>query len=209
MTPAPLAVTPKHCPDPETFLPPATANPRQTAWPARLPRSLVIPQTTLWFNLEVSARRYPDKPAYVFFGRELSFSELHRQALALAGWLQARGVVQGERVLLFMQNCPQFVIAFYAVQRANAVVVPVNPMNRADEFGHYITDPQARVAITSADLAAVVAEANQRLPEAQRLAHVLATRFTDAMPETVEAAGAAFGGAARVAAGRPAAARGH
>ena len=62
------------------------------AWPARLPRDLVIPETTLWFNLEVSARRYPDKAAYVFFGRELSFRELHRQAEALAGWLQAQGV---------------------------------------------------------------------------------------------------------------------
>ncbi len=187
MTPSPVAGTPKHCPDPEFFLPPATPLPHAAAWPARLPRTLVLPQTTLWFNLEVSARRYPDKAAYLFFGRPLSYAELHRQALALAGWLQARGVAQGERVLLFMQNCPQFVIAFYAVQRANAVVVPVNPMNRADEFGHYITDPQARVAITTADLAPVVAEANARLPQAQRLAHVLATRFTDALPETVDA----------------------
>ncbi|HSQ71262.1 MAG TPA: long-chain-fatty-acid--CoA ligase, partial [Rubrivivax sp.] len=91
----------------------------------------------------------------------------------------------GDRVLLFMQNCPQFVVAFYAVQRADAVVVPVNPMNRVDEFGHYITDPQARVALTTADLAATVAEASQRLPEGQRLQHILATRFTDAMPETL------------------------
>ncbi|MCU0923795.1 MAG: AMP-binding protein, partial [Burkholderiaceae bacterium] len=161
---------------------------RHVAWPARLPRTLVIPETTLWFNLEVSARRYPDKAAYVFFGRQLTFSELQRQAEALAGWLQAQGVQRGDRVLLYMQNCPQFVVAFYAVQRADAVVVPVNPMNRVDEFGHYITDPQARVAITSADLAATVAEASQRLPAAQRLQELLVTRFTDAMPETLDPA---------------------
>jgi fatty-acyl-CoA synthase len=117
---------------------------------------LVIPETTLWFNLEVSARRYPRKAAYVFFGQPLSFAQLHSQATALAGWLQAHGVKKGDRVLLFMQNCPQFVVAFYAVQRADAVVVPVNPMNRADEFGHYITDAQARVAVTSSDLAGIV-----------------------------------------------------
>jgi DNA polymerase-1 len=132
--------------------------PHAAIWPRRLPRQLAVPESTLWFNLEVSARRYPDKSAYVFFGRSLSFRELHAQALALAGWLQAHGVRRGDRVLLFMQNSPQYVIAFYAVQRADAVVVPVNPMNRADEFGHYITDPRARLAITSADLAAVVAE---------------------------------------------------
>ena len=157
-------------------------------WPPRLPRTLVLPETTLWFNLEVSARRYPHKPAYVFFGQPLSYSELHRQAVALAGWLQAQGVGRGDRVLLFMQNCPQFVIAFYAVQRADAVVVPVNPMNRVDEFGHYIVDPQAKVAITTADLAGIVAEANQQLPAEQRLHRVLATRLADALPPSLEAA---------------------
>ena len=94
-----------------------------------------MPETTLWFNLEVNAQRYPNKTAYRFFGRELSYGELHRQAQALAGWLQARGVQRGDRVLIYLQSCPQFVVAFYAAQRADAVAVPVNPMNRADEFG--------------------------------------------------------------------------
>jgi len=166
---------------------PTEPRPHAAAWPARLPRSLVIPETTLWFNLEVSARRYPDKAAYVFFGRELSYRELHRQAEALAGWLQAQGVRAGDRVLLFMQNCPQFVVAFYAVQRADAVVVPVNPMNRAEEFSHYITDPQARVALTTADLAPIVAEANALVPADRRLQHLLATRFADALPVHIPA----------------------
>jgi fatty-acyl-CoA synthase len=166
-------------------LSPTDTRPHAAAWPARLPRSLVIPETTLWFNLEVTARRYPDKAAYVFFGRELSFRELHRQAEALAGWLQAQGVRAGDRVLLFMQNCPQFVVAFYAVQRADAVVVPVNPMNRAEEFSHYITDPQARVALTTADLASIVADANALVPADRRLQHLLVTRFTDALPAEI------------------------
>jgi fatty-acyl-CoA synthase len=164
--------------------------PSRRYWPARLPRALVIPETTLWFNLEVSARRFPQRTACQFFGQALSYAELHRQAEALAGWLQAQGVKAGDRVLLFMQNCPQYVVAFYAVQRADAVVVPVNPMNRAEEFGHYIVDPQARVAITTADLAPIVAEASARVPEAQRLQQVLVTRFADAMPAVIAAADA-------------------
>ena len=139
---------------------PPTTDKAFDPWPTRLPRSLVVPDTTLWFNLEVSARRYPHKAACIFLGRSMSYSELHRQAEHLAGWLQAKGVARGDRVLLYLQNSPQFLVAFYAVQRADAVVVPVNPMNRADEFGHYITDPQARVAITTADLAATVVAAN-------------------------------------------------
>jgi fatty-acyl-CoA synthase len=156
--------------------------PHAAAWPARLPLNLQVPHTTLWFNLEVSARRYPDKAAYVFFGQAITYAELHRQAVALAGWLQAHGVHKGDRVLLLMQNCPQFVVAFYAVQRADAVVVPVNPMNRADELAHAITDPQARVALTTADLAATLMQANAGVPAAQQLQHVLATRLGDALP---------------------------
>jgi len=156
--------------------------PHAAAWPRRLPHALAVPDTTLWFNLEVSARRYPDKPMCVFFGRELAYRELHRQAEALAGWLQAQGVKRGDRVLIYLQNCPQYIVAFYAVQRADAVVVPVNPMNRAEEFGHYITDPRARVAITSADLAATVVAANEALPPEQRLQHLLVTRYADALP---------------------------
>ena len=167
-------------------MPPAASSPHAAIWPSRLSRELVLPETTLWFNLEVSARRYPHKAAYIFFGRALTFADLHTQALALAGWLQAHGVRKGDRVLLFMQNCPQFVVAFYAVQRADAVVVPVNPMNRVDEFGHYITDPQARVALTTADLAPIVAEASRRLPADQQLQHIVATRLADAMPAQIE-----------------------
>jgi fatty-acyl-CoA synthase len=147
-----------------------------------LPQNLLLPETSLWFNLEVTATRYPAKDAYRFFGQALSFAELKRQAEALAGWLQAHGVGKGDRVIVFMQNCPQFVVAVHAVLRADAVVVPVNPMNKADEFGHYITDSGARVALTTADLAGIVAQANADVPEAQRLQHVVAARFADAMP---------------------------
>ncbi|AKJ30313.1 long-chain fatty acid--CoA ligase [Caldimonas brevitalea] len=162
---------------------PTPDRPHIKFWPKRLPRELVVPETSLWFNLEVSARRYPRKPAALFFGRELTFLELHRQAEALAGWLQQRGVRRGDRVLVYLQNCPQYMVAFYAVLRADAVVVPVNPMNRAEEFKHYISDPEAKVAICSADLAAHVEAANAELPESQRLEHLVVTRYADAMPE--------------------------
>ncbi len=161
---------------------PAATRPHHKIWPKRLPRELVVPQTTLWFNLEVAAARFPDKPAYLFFGQPLSFGELKAQALQIAGWLQSVGVKTGERVAIFMQNCPQYAAACYGILRANAVVVPVNPMNRVEEFKHFITDPQTRVVICTADLAGIVASANAAVPQAQRVAQVLVTRFTDAMP---------------------------
>ena len=157
--------------------------PHHKIWPRRLPRQLVLPATTLWFNVEVAATRYPDKPAYLFFGKPLTYAELRRQAESIAGWLQSVGVGKGDRVAVFMQNCPQFAAAYYGIVRADAVVVPVNPMNRAEEFQHYITDAQTKVVICTADLAGIVASANAAVPEAQRLKQVLVTRYTDAMPE--------------------------
>jgi fatty-acyl-CoA synthase len=161
----------------------AKTRPHHAIWPPRLPRELVLPETSLWFNLEVSATRYPDKAAYRFLGRALAFSDLRNQAVALAGWLQAHGVERGDRVIVFMQNCPQFVIAVQAILRADAVVVPVNPMNKSDEFGHYIVDSGARIAVTTADLAGIVRQADSQLPAARRLRHALVTEFADAMPE--------------------------
>ncbi len=160
-----------------------TTRPHHKVWPKRLPRELVVPQTSLYFNLEVAATRYPDKPAFIFFGRHLSYAQLKAQADALAGWLQSVGVKKGDRVALYMQNCPQFIVAVYGILRADAVVVPVNPMNRADEFSHYITDPQSKAVICSADLAGFVATANAALPHAERVPQVLVTRYTDAMPD--------------------------
>ncbi|HEY8359929.1 MAG TPA: long-chain fatty acid--CoA ligase [Ramlibacter sp.] len=154
--------------------------PHHKFWPARLPRAFTAPATTLWDNLATSARRYPGKPAILFFGRSLPYAEVQRQAERLAARLYALGVRKGDRVMLDMQNCPQLLIAHFAILRANAVVVPVNPMNRAEELKHYITDPDARVAITTGDLAPEIAAADAELPEAQRLAHLVVTQFTDA-----------------------------
>ena len=159
--------------------------PHYRFWPKRLPRRITVPATSLWDNLETSARRFPDKTALVFMGRKLRYADLKLQAERFAAYLSALGVQKGDRVVLSMQNCPQLVIAHFGILRANAVVVPVNPMNRAEELKHYITDPDARVAVTTADLAAELAKASNALPAAQQLAHLVVTHFIDAFdPES-------------------------
>ncbi len=76
-----------------------------------------------------------------------------REVDALAGYLQQDcGVRKGDRVILYMQNSPQWVIAYYAILRADAVVVPVNPMNLSEELAHYVTDASAKVALLAAEL---------------------------------------------------------
>ena len=160
--------------------------PHYSFWPARVPYSLSLPETTLWDNLDISARRFPNKDALIFLGTRLTYADLRNQAERLAAYLQSVGVQKGDRVVLNMQNCPQLVIAHFAILRANAVVVPVNPMNRAEELKHYITDPDARVAITTADLAHDLAKASNELPAGQGLKHMVVTHFTDAFNADVQ-----------------------
>ena len=148
-------------------------------WPKRLPRSITPPATSLWHNLAINALRFPDKPALVFFDRTLTYRDVLTQAEALAATLARMGVQKGDRVLLNLQNCPQWVAAHFAILRANAGVVPVNPMNRAEELKHYILDPDAKVAITSGDLAAELAKANARLAPAERLSHLTGRHSRD------------------------------
>jgi fatty-acyl-CoA synthase len=122
-------------------------------WPRGLPHALGFPATSLYCNLEVSAARYPDKPLMFFYDAALTYAQTKAHTDALAAFLQQRcGVQRGDRVLLFMQNSPQFVIGYYACLRADAMVVPVNPMNLTEELRHYVADSGATVALCGQEL---------------------------------------------------------
>ncbi|CAN5866467.1 long-chain fatty acid--CoA ligase [soil metagenome] len=122
-------------------------------WPSGLPHHLIAPATSVYTNLQIAALRYPDKAAIIFYDSVLTYAQLEAEVLALAGYLQqACGVQRGDRVLLDMQNSPQFIIAYYAILRADAMAVPVNPMLMTDELAHYIADSGAKVAIASQEV---------------------------------------------------------
>ncbi len=91
-------------------------------WPQGLPHHLIAPEASVYTNLQVSALRFPDKAAIIFYDSIITYRQLHEEVLALAGYLQeVCGVQRGDRVLLNMQNCPQFIIGFYAILRADAM----------------------------------------------------------------------------------------
>jgi fatty-acyl-CoA synthase len=127
----------------------AMANRHLQFWPS-VPRSLTPPETSLWFNLEVSATRFPDKASVNYYDSVLTFSALRREAERLAGFLQqACGVRRGDRVALYLQNSPQFIIGYYAILRADAMVVPINPMNLTKEVSHIVNDSGASVLVVA------------------------------------------------------------
>jgi len=122
-------------------------------WPPHLPRSLPPATITLPECLEASAALHPEHTAVAFFGRDITYRRLQQEVEAFAGWLRNRaGVNAGDRVILYMQNSPQWVIAYYGVLRAGGIVVPVNPMNRGAELQRYIDDSGAEVAVCSQEL---------------------------------------------------------
>ena len=157
-------------------------------WPPGVPHEMPLPETSLYGNLEATAARFPDKTAVFYYGTPLSYRQFKHDVDALAGFLQRRaGVKRGDRVLLFMQNSPQFMIAFYAILRADAMVVPVNPMNLTEELRHYVADSDAVVAIIGQEL---LGQVRPLLEEGLRcgegLQHVLAAAYGDYQTEPTD-----------------------
>ena len=148
-------------------------------WPAGVPHHLSLPQTSLFYNAEVAATRFPDKPFIIFYDTPLSFAQFRDEAERIAGFLQQECEVKaGDRVLLYMQNSPQWVLSYYGILRANAVVVPVNPMNLTDEVRHYVEDSGATTAIVPQDL---YPQIEPLLGEAagQGLKHAIVATYSD------------------------------
>ena len=127
--------------------PPRPLSPSTRYWPPGLPVSLDVPQTSLYDNLQVSARRYPGKAALWYYGREVRYRELLAEADALSGHLAAAGVQRGDRVLIAMQNSPQWVAAAHAIWRLGAVLVPLPPMLGADEYRYFLNDAGISVGV--------------------------------------------------------------
>jgi fatty-acyl-CoA synthase len=157
-------------------------------WPPALPTHLTIPATHLFHNAEVSAARYPDKPFIVFYDSVVTFREFRDECERIAGFLQhACGVRAGDRVLLYMQNSPQWILAFYGILRANAVVVPVNPMNRSEELRHYVRDTGATTAFVPQDLCEQMLPLTGGEPGGDRgLRHLIVATYSDHLKQPTD-----------------------
>jgi fatty-acyl-CoA synthase len=152
-------------------------------WPKNVPRGLTLPRTSLNYNLEVSATRYPDKTAILFYDTRISYREMHETVLKLAGYLQqVCGVKRGDRVAVYMQNSPQFMLAYYAILRADAMVVPINAMLTAEEVRHLATDSGAKAIFAAQELLPRLAA----LREDGTLTHVISATYSDYLREQTD-----------------------
>ncbi|ALH96262.1 long-chain-fatty-acid--CoA ligase [Acinetobacter equi] len=159
-------------------------------WPRHLSHGLSYPQTGVYEHLQTSAQRYPDKSAVNYYGSQITYATLNERIERFAGYLSTQLNVQsGDCVVLCMQNSVSFIIAYYAVLRCDAIVVPVNPMNKTLELEWYITDTESKIAIVGSE----IVDQFEPLCESTCLSTIIAARYADDLftetkfqiPETV------------------------
>jgi long-chain acyl-CoA synthetase len=153
---------------------------RIRAWPREVPRELRYPcgEIPLSEYLRHWAKVQPSKPAIIFYGTELSYSELDVLSDRVAALLASLGIKRGDRVAVFMPNCPQFLMAFYGILKLRAVLVPVNPLFKVHEFVHQINDSGAEVIIALDQNMEIVRAAHGQT----KLRDYIVTSFADVLP---------------------------
>ncbi len=145
-----------------------------------VPLHLDYGDTTVLDLWERAAQRYPDRPALDFLGRVSTYAEVAEEVRRVAGGLHALGVRPGDNVALVMPNCPQNVIAFFAVLRLGAAVVEHNPLYTAAELRRPFVDHGARVAIVWDKVVPVI----EQVRAGSALEHLIAVDMTTQLPWT-------------------------
>lgn len=151
------------------------------AWPANAPRQPLYPhgQQPLTEYLRAWARHKPQAIAVDFYGHALSWAELDRLSDRCAALLRELGVGIGDRVALFMPNCPQLHIAFYGILKCGAVYAPVSPLSKSLELSYQVRDSGAQTLLCLDLLLPVV----RQVREETGLCRVLATSLSELRPE--------------------------
>ncbi len=129
-------------------------------------------------KFEEACREFPDHPAIVFLGEVISYRKLKEWIDRFATGLHALGVERGDKVMLYIPNCPQWIIANFAVQKIGAVVVPVSPIYTAFEIEYMAKDAEVRVMLCLDTNFGYVNEILGRTP----IRFVIVTRITDLIP---------------------------
>jgi long-chain acyl-CoA synthetase len=113
-----------------------------------VPHHLSYPRRPLHEILDTAAVDVPDRPATSFFGATLTYAELKNRSDRLAAAFDAMGLVKGDRVGIMLPNCPQYLIAAFAVLRHGAIVVNINPTYTARELKSVAVDSAMRFLLT-------------------------------------------------------------
>ncbi|MBF4607080.1 long-chain-fatty-acid--CoA ligase [Curtobacterium sp. VKM Ac-1393] len=161
-----------------------TPRPWLASYAPGVPHDIEEQHGSLFDLVEESARRFPGRVALEFFKRTTSYADLQEQILRAANGLRKLGVGAGDRVAIVLPNCPQHIVAFYAVLRLGGIVVEHNPLYTPRELRHQFEDHGAKVAIAWDKSVATL----QDFPADVALDAIVSVDLTRAMPRTTRIA---------------------
>ena len=147
-------------------------------WPPLIPKSPEV-EKPIFEILRDWAAMTPNNIALRFYGTDLTYGELEEAINRFAQGLLDLGLKKGDRVALFMQNCPQFVISFFGILSAGGIVVSVNPMFKEAELEYEINDANIEILVVLDSLYPVVAKVKAKVS----LKHIILTSLWDYAPE--------------------------
>ncbi|MFB4164729.1 AMP-binding protein [Alteribacillus sp. JSM 102045] len=137
-------------------------------------------QKPLHHYLKIHTKRNPTKTAYIYYGYKVSWQELWEGVQTTARFFQKKNIKKGDRIGLFMQNCPQYIISHYAVQYLGAIVCPLNPMYKEKELNYLIEEAGIRAICCTEELLPVVRALSSQLD------WTLVAHYVEFLPEQSE-----------------------
>ena len=117
-----------------------------------VPHHIDYPRIPLYQVLDDTAKEFPDLDAVIFQGKRIKYRELAGWARNLASGLHQIGIKKGQRVAIMLPNCPQYIVAYYAILKLGGVVVNVNPMYVERELEFQLHDAGAQMIVAARDL---------------------------------------------------------
>jgi long-chain acyl-CoA synthetase len=126
------------------------------SWPAEVPRTLEYPDVPLHEILRRTAKAHGEKVALIFHDKETTYAELDTLSDKFAAALASLGVVKGDRVAVYLPNIPQFIIAYYGILKAGAVVTAISPLHKEREVEYQLRDSGAEIIVTLDSLCPIV-----------------------------------------------------
>ena len=143
------------------------------------PASLDYPTLTMYQMVSAAAAKYPKSTAYVFMGKETSYSDFMNRIDAAAKGLTNMGIGRGDKVTICMANTPQALDCFYALNRIGAIPNMIHPLSAAKEIAFYLNFSKSKAILTLDQFYWKVAEI---LPELENPTQILIAKVADELP---------------------------
>lgn len=153
----------------------------QSEFPAGVPSepSLPLGRQPLHEYVAHYAEETPERVAITYYGTDLTYGDLESAISSFATWLDEQGYERGDTLLLCLQNCPQYVIAYYGAQRLGMRVSPCSPMAKEHRLSYQLEDGDARIAVAGDTHASLFESVRSETP----LEQVVYTRFETFLPD--------------------------